>query len=612
MSGMSGSKSEWEISHITGLHTCGKLVPKASHTSLNSTELTPSNANDDRRGGIVAVGFVPGYKAIVVTVGLDGRCCVIDFATPDARQASFVHVWEIPMQATCLAIVLPSPPLSPGLPSVTRDSAHSAAILAIGHQSGLLSLFDITGNLLIHQPSHSIGLAIVDVHWMEGIDWPEPSSPRQTQSFSDTINRPARRKSLGSVLAGGRSVAEEVVAVMEDPERGEGHGEIGPNSMVPLGIGFDKAGEEITSADIAIPHSSAVNYKDLPSAVKKLYPTEASSDNTSAREDTSSSTSREDILKLFQFPTPPNNNHTRVVPQLQWDGGQIKKNNSWAAEFQPYHMAKEKQPQGATSSEASAMTGESSATKSALSKRQRKRRAFQNLGNQVTQVNTQKRTTNDEDAWVDITVDDQLPTDSHAAGSSDKENENHRGVFKTGDDGADSIWETGLILETNLQRDIPGRGHAEPPFTIDVDEHDINDHPQPLRSHPGKIPATGPNPLLPTSRKPLEQTSSAHVSSRRPWYKNGNLEGHRSSIYGPGALARKVHQEVMITVNVELDVLRREMELKFTEQRKWFVKQLLNGQEWALRVEEENRKLREELARERKRAVDREAIRRLC
>lgn len=56
----------------------------------------------------------------------------------------------------------------------------------------------------------------------------------------------------------------------------------------------------------------------------------------------------------------------------------------------------------------------------------------------------------------------------------------------------------------------------------------------------------------------------------------------------------------MITVSVELDVLKREMNEKFAFQKAEFEFEIKKSQVWTLSVEDENRKLREELAKERK------------
>lgn len=218
-----------------------------------------------------------------------------------------------------------------------------------------------------------------------------------------------------------------------------------------------------------------------------------------------------------------------------------------------------------------------------------------------------------DDLWTDIAIDDRAPDQSRGSQLVDKENSpSHEVAFATDD----SITEpAGLKTTDETSRYRQDRKAKQPdvPVTIHVDEREQVDHPQPLKAHPEKSPSSGPRPLMPTNLNSSHPASAIRAPIHRQRFKNGNLESHRSSIYGPGALARKVQQEVMVTVNVELDVLRREMGGKFAAQKAWFIKELMNSQEWTLRVEEENRKLREELAKERRRRVlDREGMRTLC
>ncbi|KAL8863807.1 MAG: hypothetical protein Q9174_007543, partial [Haloplaca sp. 1 TL-2023] len=153
-------------------------------------------------------------------------------------------------------------------------------------------------------------------------------------------------------------------------------------------------------------------------------------------------------------------------------------------------------------------------------------------------------------------------------------------------------------LRANRPRRRPG--HAGD-FDIRIDDRDALDHPQPLTAHPRTSPTSGRVPLGPVDGNTVLRSPDLRRSRSRQWRKTGNSDSYRSSFFGPGALARQVQQAVMITVNVELDVLRRDMDKKFAAQQEWFVEKLQTSQIWTLRVEEENRKLRDALARERKR-----------
>lgn len=209
----------WEISHIKGLHLPGKVtrqIPVDNNPRLHDVDASVSPSDGDRGVGITAVGLVPGYKMIAATVGLDGRCCVVDFTASEEREATLLGSWDIGGPATCLSILTPSPQSGLGLPLAGlrhHDLAYRTSIIVIGRQDGQVLLFDLDGNLLMHRITLPDDHGIIDVEWMEGNDWPEPLHPRKAEAVPGKRNHLADRKSLGSVLAGGRSVAEEILTV---------------------------------------------------------------------------------------------------------------------------------------------------------------------------------------------------------------------------------------------------------------------------------------------------------------------------------------------------------------------------------------------------------------
>ncbi|KAL8715322.1 MAG: hypothetical protein Q9225_006413, partial [Loekoesia sp. 1 TL-2023] len=608
-SNASGTETGWEVSHIKGLHRPRKATSRGavdSHTNPYGTDSAKSPFSGDQSVGVTAIGFVPSHKTIVVTVGSDYRCCVIDFKASEDREATLICAWDIVGPATCLSILTPSPQSSSGLPVARLDFAQRTSIVAIGHQDGQILFFNLAGNLLVQQTPEPGGHGIIDVEWMEDNDWPRPSESQPAQSIPGKQNHRADRKSLGSVLASGRTVAEEVVAVIDEP----GTGEESRNITRPMETFKSASGTAEDKAEDAtrIPSSSALSYLGLPSVVRELYPTETNFEDSSGRADTSSSGSLEDILKNFQFPSPPNRSVIRVVPQQQQQrgGGQLPRNNSWAAEFQPRNAILRKASHDVASNETDVAKRERSG-KSALFNGQRKRQALEDLKNGPAKVATDPKIAHQEDLWTDIGVDDSGPTKMDDPGSSDKENTAYNNVSNTVEESTAGTLDIKPFGGTHKSQ-APQAGHnSGTPFPLHMDKRDQSDHPQPLSAHPEKSPTMDPRSLARTNVNSSHETSAIRAPFHRQRYRNGNLESHRSSIYGPGALARKVQQEVMITVNVELDVLRREMSEKFADQRSWFIKELMNTQEWTLRVEEENRKLREELAKERKKRVgDRE------
>ncbi|KAL8804301.1 MAG: hypothetical protein Q9182_002666 [Xanthomendoza sp. 2 TL-2023] len=356
---------------------------------------------------------------------------------------------------------------------------------------------------------------------------------------------------------------------------------------------------------------------DLPSLMRSLYPSGHNYEDTSGRADTtSSSESLGSMMRNFQFPLPPIHNVPPVQPLQNKGSRPLPRNNSWATESKPNNDALQ-EILDAKSIEAyiTALGGGEVALTNGHSRTQPPVTDIPNPpsvhGENHTGIDkvisNYEHTTREgtgstvgqlpadpEDKWTDIPIDGNHPAEQDSNGSSRKEK--HRGKDASSNDDGVSTSKATPSKRNRKTKTPPGEA-----FTIFSDEEDRKNHPQPLGAHPSRAPLSHRKPLAPTT------VNTLHASSvvRAPWYrqraKNGNLENHRSSIYGPGALARKVQQEVMITVNVELDVLRREMDQRFMVQKKWFEFEIQKSQVWALAVEDENRKLREEMAKERKR-----------
>lgn len=329
---------------------------------------------------------------------------------------------------------------------------------------------------------------------------------------------------------------------------------------------------------------------DLRSLVKELHPTATSQDETSGRADTSASSSLESMIRRLQFPSPPKHNDPSSRPLQEQVARQLSRNNSWAKESQPRNLLS---PETFSNTTRSGFDGRARQTSSKTAFRNNSREQRQLLDRSTSEKvkpdgrggllprlghaskggmeTFTKEAAKYDEGWTDIVADGSLPDAQGGLEIYGKENKPRKDIT-----------------------------HREG-FTIHVDDRDRANHPQPLSAHPRTSPNSSPTPLGPADVNRLIRSPGVRPPLGHHRNKNGNSESHRSSIYGPGALAKKVQQAVMITVNVELDVLRREMSEKLANQRSWFVSELRNSQVWTLRVEEENRKLREELAKERKR-----------
>ncbi|KAL8688454.1 MAG: hypothetical protein Q9218_005645 [Villophora microphyllina] len=335
--------------------------------------------------------------------------------------------------------------------------------------------------------------------------------------------------------------------------------------------------------------------------MKELHPEEFGYVDTSGRGDTSTSSSLGSIMRHFQFPVPPSGKISREE-LLQENVRQLPRNNSWATGFQPQDGVTSGDLRR-TDSPITQILALDVPGKTPLGNTLRNERPLANIPSlaspgTMTGAGDQNMSqdegpsgealvaadseaiTYDEDPWTDIPVEEGLSDGDHGLGSPSR---------------------------ANGPRAAPKEG-----FTTHDDNPVRANHPRPLSAHPWTSNAPDFSFLAP----PAVHKPSAASGTRTPWHRrnrNGNSESHRSSVYGPGALAKKVQQAVMITVNVELDVLRLEMSDKFANQKAWFDTELKSSQIWTLRVEEENRKLRDDLAKERKRREgERGAVKAWC
>ncbi|KAI4124971.1 MAG: hypothetical protein LQ347_005529, partial [Umbilicaria vellea] len=87
-----------EISHLKRVHAVGFTFTPAR--SDHAEDLggfdgaTASTAVGDRGLGITSVAFIPGQRATAITVGANGKCCVIDFDKSQPSAASLVKSWH--------------------------------------------------------------------------------------------------------------------------------------------------------------------------------------------------------------------------------------------------------------------------------------------------------------------------------------------------------------------------------------------------------------------------------------------------------------------------------------------------------------------------------------
>ena len=177
--------------------------------------------------GISAVAFVPGRKATVVTVGADGKCCVVDFTQPSKQKAILLKSWHIRRPATSLSVICSTK--NANVSQLERaddpesesrhDLPNESYYIAVGRSDGRVLLFDLDGKALGEQALDDKGARVIDVEWTQirsggGLPY---------QSFGSSIRRSPvvkkKRKSLGSsAVAKNQSLQMGLLATSSNSE----------------------------------------------------------------------------------------------------------------------------------------------------------------------------------------------------------------------------------------------------------------------------------------------------------------------------------------------------------------------------------------------------------
>ena len=116
--------------------------------------------------GISAVAFVPGFDCATISVGADGKCCIVDFTTA----VPVVRSWHVMSAAISLSVIRPQATMPERTDKTTVDKKHRRSgdgyLVAIGCQDGRVLLHDLRGNLL-GQRDMGADARIVGVDWLE-------------------------------------------------------------------------------------------------------------------------------------------------------------------------------------------------------------------------------------------------------------------------------------------------------------------------------------------------------------------------------------------------------------------------------------------------------------
>lgn len=205
------------LAFMKGLHAHGTSTGKlALEDGVNTEGIDPGTGIvgiGDKSCGITAVAFVPRRKAMVVTVGADGKCCVVDFTQTTKEKAVLLKTWHLRRPATSLSVIHSPQASGPGqldgtdhvAPEKQSDSSskshytrNDSYYIAIGRHDGRVLLFDLNGKPLGDQTLDESGTPIIDVEWTQMEINAAPSRRNSSAPLSRTSDAEIQRNALGN------------------------------------------------------------------------------------------------------------------------------------------------------------------------------------------------------------------------------------------------------------------------------------------------------------------------------------------------------------------------------------------------------------------------------
>ena len=116
---------------------------------------------------ISGAAFLPGSKLKTITVGIDGRCKLLDFES----SPSVLRTWHCQAPLTCVSVSGISPhqhrsSATRNIPSI--QTGFSGNLIAVGGQGGSVRLYDSLGLLQGRKEIGTNGERIISVEWVDG------------------------------------------------------------------------------------------------------------------------------------------------------------------------------------------------------------------------------------------------------------------------------------------------------------------------------------------------------------------------------------------------------------------------------------------------------------
>ena len=667
-SGLAGTGAGGEIASIKRLHAVGTWISENEHSLENSGR----TIGIGYKGlGITAAAFVSGFKDTVITVGADGKCCIVDFAKRGAR---LVNTWHIRAPATSLAILSSiggsqsgSSQVDGSARSRSQSIADERLLVAIGRQDGKVVLFDLAGNLRGEHSIDSSGTRIIDMEWLTGDGTSEQCSTTSRRRKSGRALplvsvRHSKRKSLGSLLTGGRPVSEEVVNVTEDSEPRR------PN----ISFGSSISQNDIPARNhIVLPTDPALNHLDLFPPMKPVLGTDAISRESSAKKERKTRGASQRFQPL---------QNTEPAEKLLEDAHLRRRLTSSSRTSSAKAHSHPVVPQRPTPRKGGQLAARRAATARLATKDTADLRVLDNLqgtaekpnqpikgprlfppytkknllvepqkphigasSNATMPEDSNKTEEPSEDLWMDIIAEPPLPKRENSLEPSPATTRSYRTAHLfPSEASSDTIvtWSAGTSLQPapSLRSEAPvptvphngkkrgKKGHVSLTQSTETDDTTVqwSSFKRPpkafyIREDPpvlklvGKLQVseTATPPVIsqlppsipgafPVATVPLGEASH---NARPPPSQAKSLQPEPPEKFAPEqthCLCLHDHDSALKSFRSEITALGDKTDARFEKQRKWVEKKVVELAEATVRLERENRSLREELARERR------------
>jgi WD40 repeat protein len=147
---------------------------------------------EGRSRAINGAAFLPGQNLKTITVGIDGRCKLLDFS----NGSNVLRTWHAEAPLTCVSVST-MPPIEDRKQQSSGRLKTSGTLIATGSQDGKVLIYDSLGLLQGVKQIGSAGERVIGVEWVNGaspkcVSTAAPLNGHRTQILSPLVNSSAK------------------------------------------------------------------------------------------------------------------------------------------------------------------------------------------------------------------------------------------------------------------------------------------------------------------------------------------------------------------------------------------------------------------------------------